>query len=81
MEFKEHLKKYLPDEEIAKLTQSFEGKENKGFYLNTNKMSEETLLFLFPNVKKHPIVPNGYLFDQDEYQLGKLIYHELPIIL
>ena len=77
MQFDEHLKKYLPNEEIEKLVQSFSSKEHKGFYLNKNKMNEETLLSLFPNVKKHPIVPDGYLFGQDEYQLGKLIYHEL----
>ena len=77
MDFKEHLKKYLSDEEIDNLISSFSLKENKGFYLNEKKMSKETLLKLFPNVKAHPIVPNGYLFDQDEYKLGKLIYHEL----
>ncbi len=77
MDFKEHLKKYLSNEEIDNLISSFSHKENKGFYLNEKKMSKETLLKLFPNVKAHPIVPNGYLFDQDEYKLGKLIYHEL----
>lgn len=77
MDFKEHLKKYLSDEKIEALISSFSMKENKGFYLNEKKMSKETLLKLFPNVKAHPIVPNGYLFDQDEYKLGKLIYHEL----
>ena len=77
MDFKTHLKKYLPDNEIEALIASFNEKEHKGFYLNKNKMDEKTMLSIFPNVKKHPIVPNAYLFDQDEYQLGKKIYHEL----
>lgn len=77
MDFKNHLKKYLPDQEIEQLIASFSNKENKGFYLNENKLSKEKLLELFPNVKKHPLVSNGYLFDQDEYELGKLVYHEL----
>ena len=77
MDFSEHLKKYLPDNEIKELINSFKEKEHKGFYLNKKKMDEKTLLSLFPNLKKHPIVPNAYLFDQDEYKLGKLVYHEL----
>ena len=77
MDFKTHLKKYLNDEEIDSLISSFSSKEHKGFYLNEKKMSKDTLLKLFPNVKPHPIVPNGFLFDQDEYKLGKFVYHEL----
>lgn len=77
MDFKNHLKKYLNDSQIDELIASFDKKEHKGFYLNVNKMSEDTLLSLYPNVKRHPVVPNGYLFDQDEYKLGKSIYHEL----
>lgn len=77
MDFKKHLKKYLSNDEIETLMSSFGKKEHKGFYLNENKMSKDTLLKLFPNVKPHPIVKNGFLYDQDEYQLGKLVYHEL----
>ena len=77
MDFKEHLKKYLNDSQIEELVSSFENKEHKGFYLNINKMSKDTLLKLYPNVKEHPIVENGFLYDQDEYKLGKSIYHEL----
>lgn len=77
MDFKNHLKKYLSDQEIDELIASFSLKENKGFYLNERKLSKEKLLELFPNIKKHPVVPNGYLFNQDEYELGKLVYHEL----
>lgn len=76
MNFNEHLKKYLNDQEINQLISSFNEKEKKAIYLNTNKMSEEILLNLFPNLKKHPVVPNGYLFDKDEIQLGKKVYHE-----
>ena len=77
MNFNEHLKKYLSDKEIDDLVSTFEGKEHKGLLLNENKMSKEVFETLFPNVRKHPIVPNGYLFEQDEYEFGKKIYHEL----
>ena len=76
MDFKEHLRKYLSEEDINSLIASFKGKEHKGLILNPNKMSEEKLLKLFPNIKKHPIVPNAFLYDQDEYGMGKTIYHD-----
>lgn len=76
MEFKEHLKKYLSEKEINTLVDTFDKKEHKGVLLNPNKMSDEKFISLFPNVKKHPIVPHGFLYDQDEYELGKTIYHD-----
>ena len=45
--------------------------------LNTNKLKDEELLKIYPNLKKHPIVPHAYLYDKDEYDLGKNILHEL----
>jgi len=77
MEFVEHLKKYLKDDEIKALMESFSKSEQKGLFLNTNKISEETFLNRFPNVIKHPLVKNAYLYDKNEYEFGKKIYHEL----
>lgn len=77
MDFETSLKKYLDEKEIEKLVSSFSLKEKKAIYLNTNKMSKENLLSLFPNLKPHPVVENGFLYDKDEYELGKKIYHEL----
>ena len=50
MEFFEHLKKYLNNEDIKALEQSLEGSSKHALLLNTEKMNEETLLSLFPNV-------------------------------
>ena len=77
MNFEEHLRKYLDEKEIKSLLNSFSEKEQKGFYLNTNKLSKDDIEKMFPNIKKHPLVKNGYLFDKDECKLGSLIYHEL----
>ena len=77
MDFAKSLEKYLSKEEIAKLIASFSENEKKAIYLNSNKVSNEKLLDLFPNLKPHPVVQNGYLFDKNEYELGKKIYHEL----
>lgn len=76
-EFITHLSNYLNEQEINSLLDSLSRKSVNGLILNTEKMNEETLLSLFPNIKKHPIVPYAYIFDKDEYQLGKTIYHEL----
>ena len=77
MNFEEHLYKYLNKDEIKKLIDSLSLKEEKSVYLNTLKMTENEFLKHFPNVKKHPVVKNGYLYDKNEYELGKTIYHEL----
>lgn len=77
MDFQKHLSKYLSKKEIDELIATFNGKEHKGLILNTNKISDDRFIALFPNVKKHPLVPHCYLFDQDEYQFGKMIYHDL----
>ena len=73
----DHLKKYLDQNEIDKLTNSFNEENKHAALLNLNKMSDEQFLSLFPNCKKHPIVPHSYIYDKKEYDLGKTIYHEL----
>ena len=73
-EFINHLSSYLSQQEIDSLIASFNQKSVNGLILNKDKMDEKTLLSLFPNIKKHPIVPYAYIFDKDEYQLGKTIY-------
>ena len=77
MEFKQSLEKYLSKEEIDQLINSFSETEKKAIYLNENKLSKEILLDLFHNLKPHPVVDNGFLYDKNEYELGKKIYHEL----
>ena len=77
MEFLQHLKTYLKDEEIKNLETSLKEKSEHALLLNTDKMSQETLLSLFPSLKKHPIVKNAFIYDKDELDLGKSVYHEL----
>ena len=77
MDFLSHLSKYLNQEEIKELDDSLKEKSEHALLLNTNKMSEEMLFSLFPNLKKHPIVKNAYLYNKDEYDLGKSVYHAL----
>lgn len=77
MTFKENLSKFLSDEEIKKLMSSLNKEDQHALLLNKNKMDEEQLLSLFPLLKAHPIVKNGYLYDKNIYPLGKSIYHEL----
>ena len=77
MEFYEHLKSYLLESEIEKLSSSLLENSKSAVLLNTRKMSDAKFLALFPNVQKHPIVQHAYIFDKKEYDLGKSIYHEL----
>ena len=77
MDFLTHLEKYLSQEEIDKLDASLQCESKHALLLNINKMSEDMLFSLFPNVQRHPIVKNAYLYNKDEYDLGKSIYHAL----
>ena len=77
MQFYEHLKTYLNEEEIKQLETSLNQKSKHALLLNTSKMSQETLLSIYPSIKKHPIVKNAFIYDKDELDLGKSIYHEL----
>ena len=77
MNFYEHLKSYLSDEQIDKLKASLSEENKHGVLVNTKKMSDEMFLSLFPHVEKHPIVKHAYIFDKREYELGKSIYHSL----
>ena len=61
MEFKEHLLAHLPESEVESLLLSLERERVYALLLNPKKMSDETFLSLFPNVKKHPFVPHAYL--------------------
>ena len=77
MDFLEHLKCYLNDIEIDKLLSSLSLPNKHALLLNEDKMSQDTLLKLFPTLIRHPIIPNAFIYDKNELDLGKSIYHEL----
>ena len=78
MDFLTHLSSWLSPKEIDELNQALLEKESKhALLLNTNKMSEETFLKLYPNVIPHPIVKHAFIYDKNEYDFGKYIYHDL----
>lgn len=77
MEFKEHLEKYLTKNEIDALLSSLNEDNKHAVLLNPRKMSAEKFVSLFPNVNPHPIVNNAFIYDKNEYDLGKSIYHLL----
>ena len=68
---------YLSDTEKALIEKSLYQKSKHALLLNTDKMSEKTLLSLYQSLKRHPIVKNAFLYEKDELDLGKSIYHEL----
>ena len=77
MDFYDHLKSSLPIEEADKLIESLGKEPTHAVLLNTNKISDEEFLSEFPHVSKHPYVEHAYLYDKNEYPLGKHLYHEL----
>lgn len=77
MTFIENLEAILSKEEIEAFLSSLKEESKHALLLNTLKMDDTTFVKLFPNVKPHPIVPHAYLYDKNEYDFGKSIYHEL----
>ena len=77
MDFKTHLKKYLSDEQIERLLDSLNDSDKHALLLNDDKLSEEQLLKIYPHLEKHPVVKNGFLYDKNEYHLGKSVLHEI----
>ena len=76
--FYDHLKKYLNDEEIDKLKKSLEeSQEYSCLILDTEKLSRDKLLELYPNLISHPIVDDSFLFKKNEYDLGKSLLFEI----
>lgn len=78
MDFRQHLKKYLSENEIISLLESLESNNvNHALVINEEKITKEQFLLEFPHVSLHPIVPNVFLYDSNEYSFGKHIYHEM----
>lgn len=71
MDFIEHLKRYLSENEINDLLNSLNEKRTNSFVLNTGKMSADQIESLYPNIRKHAFLENAYYYDKDEYELGK----------
>lgn len=75
MEFKRHLQKYLTDQQIDALIDSFNDEDKHAVLLNLDKMDDQTFLSHFPNVTPHPVVAHAYIYNKCIYDLGKSIYH------
>lgn len=77
MDFKENILKFLSSDEYQKLIESFADKSMHAVLLNTDFINDEDFITLFPNVTKHPVVEHAFIYNKDEYDLGKTIWHEL----
>ena len=71
MEFKEHLKKYLEDEEIEKLTKSLLKERTNCLILNTNKVNEENFIKEFSSIEKFEYINHAYYYDKNINEMGK----------
>ena len=53
MDFITHLEKYLSKDDINNLLTSLEKNRVTSFILNTNKLTKDKLISLFPNIKEY----------------------------
>ena len=77
MDLFESLKTYLSEKEIKDLEEALKHPSLHAALLNPAKMSDVKFIELFPNVKPHPIVKHAFIYDKNEYELGKHVLHEL----
>lgn len=77
MEFIQHLRKYLSEQQLSALMDSLSLPSTHALLLNVEKMDVAALLSIYPKLTPHPIVPNGFLYSKEDYDLGRSIYHEL----
>ncbi len=76
MDFLSSLKPYLPQDEIDALSSALDKPRVHGFYLNTNRISDEEVRALFPSIKPHPIVPHAYIYEDAVLPLGKSLFFD-----
>lgn len=78
MDFKTHLLKYLSKDEINSLIHSFSLPENKGFFINSDKISSVDIQSEFKIIHPHDFIDNSFLFVKNEdSSISKNILHEL----
>lgn len=68
--FKNHLLKYLSNDEINDLIESFDEEENHSLVINPKKINIDKLEKYFPNLENHPFIKNVYYFNKSN-ELGK----------
>ena len=77
MDFKENLSKVFLKEEVNALLEELKKEDTHALLVNTNKVSKDDILKLFPLLTPHPYVDNAFIYDKNIYPLGKSVYHEL----
>lgn len=77
MDFRTSLSSYLSEKDANSLLEAIEkGKPTHAVLVNTKKLSDEEFLRRYPHVTKHPFIEHAYLYDKEEYPLGKDILYD-----
>ena len=80
MDFKEHIEEEYGLKVANDLLNALNRTSSHALLLNTEKISIEDFQKQFPHIKNHPYIPNAFLYDKNEYDLGKSIYHDAGAI-
>lgn len=79
MDFQTNLYANFPRDVADKILASLDEKRTHGLLLNTNKIGIREFYSRFPRITPHPFVNNGFLYNREEYDFGKLFYHDLGV--
>lgn len=81
MDFLASLKEHIDEKEALALVEAIEnGKVTHALILNNKKMSDEEFLRRYPNVKRHPFFPHAFLYDKEEYEMGKELLYDNGVL-
>ena len=80
MDFKEHIEEEYGLKVANDLLNALNRTSSHALLLNTEKISIEDFQKQFSHIKNHPYIPNAFLYDKNEYDLGKSIYHDAGAI-
>ncbi|HOC81268.1 MAG TPA: SAM-dependent methyltransferase, partial [Bacilli bacterium] len=79
MDFQTNLYANFPRDVADKILASLDEKRTHGLLLNTNKIGIREFYSRFPRITSHPFVNNGFLYNREEYDFGKLFYQDLGV--
>lgn len=80
MDFKEHILSQYDAKQANTLFDSFSHPSFHALIINNEKISDEDFIKAFPHIQKHPFVKHAFLYDKQEYEMGKSIYHDAGAI-
>ncbi|MDY0345075.1 MAG: hypothetical protein WCX85_00955 [Bacilli bacterium] len=77
MDFHTHLKNNFPSELADNIIAAMDEDRTRALLLNTSKVNPREFNSRFPEITPHPLTENGFLYNRNTYDFGKMCWHDL----